>query len=242
MKQAILFDFWQTIFADDRERKTFPKRIELVTGFLDQKGIAFPENFTEAMQASSPHFFKVYKEEQRTMSVEERLRWIFDYCGLHFENGALDQLVSDFADTGIHLNPQPTPFIQKTLAELSQKYSLGIVSDTGFTPGRVLRKLMDRHDLLTYFSAFSFSDETGRAKPHRKTFETSLSQLRVNPQQAIHCGDLPKHDVVGAASLGIATVLYTGCHESELNGIKPDYTISDWRKLPAIVREVFVDA
>jgi FMN phosphatase YigB (HAD superfamily) len=66
-----------------------------------------------------------------------------------------------------------------------------------------------------------------------------LELLEVAPSNAIHCGDLPTQDIRGAAALGMTTVLYTGCHQDEPGEFVPDYTISDWRELPAIVAEVF---
>ena len=68
---------------------------------------------------------------------------------------------------------------------------------------------------------------------------TALNQLGVGPTNAIHCGDLLAHDVLGAKRLGMTTVLYTGCWVSETDGIIPDYVIADWRELPAIVDKVF---
>ncbi|TFH60338.1 MAG: HAD family hydrolase, partial [Candidatus Zixiibacteriota bacterium] len=152
----------------------------------------------------------------------------------------LEPLAQKFGELGLMLCPEPTPHIAETLALLSKSYPLGIVSDTGYTPGSVLRKHLAQHGLLQYFSAFSFSNESGRAKPNEHAFMTALNQLGVEPANAIHCGDLLAHDVLGARQLGMTAVLYTGCWARETDGIIPDYVIADWRELPAIVEKVFV--
>lgn len=238
-ERAILFDFWQTLVSDTRERQTIVVRQKLVIDFLLARGITPPENIADGFETAKKRFFAVYETEQRTASVLERLRWILGHFGMSFPDAELHDLEIAVGDTGMLLNPEPTPNVKEMLQTLSRKYPLGIVSDTGYSPGRVLRRHLERHGLLAYFSAFSFSDETGHGKPHPETFLTALRQLQVKPANAIHCGDLPRHDIVGANALGLTSVLYTGHHHAELDGTKPDYTISDWRELPDLVARVF---
>lgn len=238
-KHAILFDFWQTLVEDSRERRALNKRMSLVAEFLNGKGVATPDNLLEAFKAGSERFFEVYHTEQRTATLLERLMWIFEYLEIEASPREYEHLVEKVAQAGLLLNPQPTENVREVLAELSRSYPLGIVSDTGFTPGWVLRQHLERHQMLQLFAAISFSDETGRAKPHPKTFQTALATLEVAPENAIHCGDLSEHDVAGANALGMTSVLYTGLHQDDENGHHPDFVISDWRELPEIVAEVF---
>jgi HAD superfamily hydrolase (TIGR01549 family) len=239
MKHAILFDFWQTLFDDSRERDTMTARKKMMHRFLAVNGYNPPDNLDDGFAAAKPWFHGIYHGEQRTPSLEERLEFVLNHYGVRITSPQMESLAHEFGELGMLLGPVPTPHIAETLELLSKRYPLGIVSDTGYTPGRVLRKHMEQHGLLRYFSAFSFSNESGRAKPHRHTFMTALDQLGVEPGAAIHCGDLLAHDVLGAKNLGITSVLYTGCWTSETDGILPDYIIADWRELPAIVDAVF---
>lgn len=241
MNQAILFDFWQTLFYDMKERETYEARKELVKTFLRDRDYPQADLVDQAFEASRPWFLGVYHDEQRTPIVSERLSWVFNHLGLQIDESSLADLSEEFEEMGLLLNPRLTENLAPVLEELSHNYLLGIVSDTGYTPGRVLRKHMMRYGVLQHFSAFSFSDETGRAKPHAHQFNNVLEQLKVEPVQAMHCGDLPGHDILGAKSLGLKAVLYTGCHTvtEGVNGFKPDFVISDWLELPDIVRKVF---
>ncbi len=237
--QAVLFDFWQTLFLDSKERDTFARRVALTKQFLAERGHNGELDIEGAFERVKPRFWEVYHGELRTPLVSERLTWVLEELGIAITEAEIEELAFEFGSMGILLNPLPTPNIGDTLAELSTRFKLGIVSDTGFTPGRVLRQHMEKHGLLQHFTAFSFSDETGRAKPHRRQFENVLELLEVEPRNAIHCGDLPDHDINGAKALGITSVLYTGCHEAEVGENTPDYQISDWRELPPIVDKVF---
>lgn len=239
MKRAILFDFWQTLFHDMKERETFESRKELMRQFLHERGHNCTGQVDAAFEASRPWFLDVYHREQRTPVVHERLTWVFAYLDISVDQTDLDDLSREFEEMGLMLDPRLTDNLAPVLEQLSRDYSLGIVSDTGYTPGRVLRKHMKRHDVLKYFSAFSFSDETGRAKPHAHQFENVLNSLGVAAANTIHCGDLPSHDVRGAKALGITSILYTGCHTEAANGYEPDFVIADWRELTSIVDKVF---
>jgi putative hydrolase of the HAD superfamily len=241
MKRAILFDFWQTLFHDMKERETLVARKELVKTFLHDRGYDHKLDVDAAFEASRPWFLGVYHDEQRTPVVNERLAWVFNHLAVTPSAAELAALSEEFEEMGLMLDPRLAENLVPVLSELSQNFRLGIVSDTGYTPGRVLRKHMKNHGVLDYFSAFSFSDETGRAKPHAHQFDNVLRQLDVSPENAIHCGDLPGHDVLGAKQRGLTAVLYTGCHTiaEGADGYQPDYVISDWLELPGIVRKVF---
>ncbi len=87
---------------------------------------------------------------------------------------------------------------------------MGLISDTGITPGRVLRAVMARDGLLPLFQHCTFSDEVGRAKPHPLPFQHTLEALGVEASFATHIGDLPETDIAGAKGVGMRAVLFTG--------------------------------
>ena len=73
--------------------------------------------------------------------------------------------------------------------------ALGIISNTGRTPGTVLRRFLEGHDLLRYFRAVTYSDEIGRRKPDGEIFRRTLAQLGPElgavPAEIAHIGDNP---------------------------------------------------
>ncbi len=238
-QHAILFDFWQTLFADSKERETFAARKQFMREFLRDCGIDGDLDLDSAFEASRPWFTYIYLNDQRTPLVDERLTWVLSHLGIRLKPAELSSLSVKFGEMGLMLDPALSPHAAEVLAELASEFKLGIVSDTGYTPGRILRKHMECYGILKHFSAFAFSDETGRAKPHAHQFNSALKQLDIAPEAALHCGDLPTHDVRGAKALGLRAVLYTGFHHDPVDGYQPDYVISDWRELPAIARKVF---
>jgi putative hydrolase of the HAD superfamily len=81
-----------------------------------------------------------------------------------------------------------------------------LVCDTGFTPGRVVRQLLDRTGLLDLLEVLAFSDEVGVPKPEARIFEHALGPLATLPAAALHVGDLRRTDIAGARRLGMRTV------------------------------------
>jgi putative hydrolase of the HAD superfamily len=177
--RAILFDFWQTLFNDSKERDIFGERVAMIRKFLSECRHDGSADVEGAFERIKLRFWEIYHGEQRTPVVSERLGWVMEEIGVTLSNAEMEELAFEFGSMGIRLDPAPTENIKEVLESLSGRFALGIVSDTGFTPGRVLRQLLERNDLLRYFSAFSFSDETGHAKPHRRQFENALEQMGI---------------------------------------------------------------
>jgi putative hydrolase of the HAD superfamily len=80
---------------------------------------------------------------------------------------------------------------------------LGVVSNWGWYAPELLQTL----ELARHFEIMSISARVGYQKPHPAIFEHALDLLEVTPDAAIHVGDDPEADVVGARRVGIEPVL-----------------------------------
>lgn len=83
---------------------------------------------------------------------------------------------------------------------------VALICDTGMSPGRVVRRLLDRAGLLSQLEILVFSNEVGVPKPHRSMFEAALGPLGVDAADAVHVGDLRRTDVQGGRGVGMGTV------------------------------------
>jgi putative hydrolase of the HAD superfamily len=99
--------------------------------------------------------------------------------------------------------PDLSPGADRVVRELAARgVSLGIVSNTGRTPGVTLRQVLERHGLLRYFGTIAYSDEIGARKPEAEIFRVTLAKAGMDPAHALHIGDNPDADVVGARGVG----------------------------------------
>jgi putative hydrolase of the HAD superfamily len=80
---------------------------------------------------------------------------------------------------------------------------LGVVSNWGWAAPELLQTL----ELARHFEIMSISARVGYQKPHAAIFEHALDLLDVSADQAIHVGDDPGADVIGARGVGIEPVL-----------------------------------
>lgn len=87
-------------------------------------------------------------------------------------------------------------------------YRLGLVSNTPWgTPDYLWVGQLERFALAPLFDAACFSSDVGFRKPDARIFQTALDRLGVPARRALFVGDDPGADIVGAARMGLRTVL-----------------------------------
>lgn len=106
-----------------------------------------------------------------------------------------------------------------------------LICDTGFTPGRVVKRLLVEHGIT--LDHYFFSDEVGSPKPYPAIFKAALEATGADPAKSIHIGDLRRTDVAGARAAGMATIRFTGMHDDgwepeESQGEEADAVLGSW--------------
>jgi putative hydrolase of the HAD superfamily len=72
-----------------------------------------------------------------------------------------------------------------------------------------LTEVLERVGLAQLLDCVVTSAEVGAAKPDPAVFLRALELLAVRPEEAIHLGDSPDLDLVGAEAAGVEAVLLT---------------------------------
>lgn len=70
-----------------------------------------------------------------------------------------------------------------------------------------LAEVLERVGLAPLLDCVVTSAEAGAAKPDPAVFRLALERLGLQPEEAIHLGDTPDLDLVGAAAAGVEAVL-----------------------------------
>jgi len=83
-------------------------------------------------------------------------------------------------------------------------FLLGLISNT--TDYESLRDILKRFGMFELFDSIAASVLTLWRKPRREIFLYALSQVDVEPREAVHIGDSLKNDVAGAKSVGMYAV------------------------------------
>ena len=243
MIQAVTFDFWDTIAIDDSDE---PKRAQLgLSPKADERCDLFvrhvasrypqmsPSAAAEAYRQANVRFREAWHTDHQTPGVHRRISYAYD---------ALVREVSELARAietmEVQIAPAFAPHVHTALAELAQRYRLGIISDTIHTTGRGIRRLLDQHGLLQYFRLFLFSDEVGESKPSPRIFRRASLEFGVPSSMIVHIGDRERNDVLGPLAVGMRSVLYTGIVDRDSRSTRATAVCRDFRQLPSIVDRI----
>ena len=239
MIKAITFDFWQTLY--ENSAIDYSQRIHYLKTELEQAGgVTFEQTKFEAgVKIARDTWNRTWVQDFRTIGADEWLAILLQYLGVSLAAKQI-QPIQIWMEHGVLTHvPQLTPEARKVLADLSARYPLALISDTGLTPGRVLRQILEQDNLIGFFTHLTFSDEIGRSKPHPDAFLSTLEALDVDPAEAVHIGDLLRTDIAGAQSVGMRGVQYIGLNHDQSvdNGITPDAIIRSHTELESLLHQ-----
>jgi len=148
----------------------------------------------------------------------------------------IQALTKEFEEASIEAGVAPVENARETLAALrSANIRVALVCDTGFTPGRVVRRLLDEAGLSEHLEVLCFSDEVGVPKPGNEIFAKALAELGVRPPEAIHVGDLKRTDIAGARDMGMHAARFKGVHDDRSDFQEAEIVISDHRQLLEVI-------
>lgn len=209
--KVITIDYWNTLFDSSNGIERNKLRNEAIKSTLIQLNPNITENdIKDAIYAAWGHFNKIWTEQMQTPTPRQSVEFFWDYLKLPKNEEAIDFVVNSFSTAILDLPPNLMQDASYVLEQLSKDFKLAIISDTGFSPGSVLKILMERAGILDYFSAFSFSDETNVAKPHPQAYLKVFNELNVRPEEALHIGDIEQTDILGAKKLGMKAIRFSG--------------------------------
>ncbi|MCB0154508.1 MAG: HAD family hydrolase [Anaerolineae bacterium] len=240
--KAITFDFWATLY---RPRPVdLNQRLRQLKENLDRHSDrAFPlEQIKQAVNVARQTWDVTWAEAQRTIGAAEWLEVVLAELDTHLPPEQLAGIHLEMENNILAAPPDLVPEARQTLADLASRYRLAIISDTGITPGRVLRQILRQDGIIDYFTHLTFSDEIGRSKPHPSAFHTTLTALEVTPAAAVHVGDLLRTDIAGAQGVGMRGVQYIGVSQDDWSvavetQITPDAVIRSHTELSVLVTQ-----
>ena len=217
---AVTFDLWQTLLLDNRDlgRARTQVRLEGAQQALIKFGEVYDlEHIREAYRACYRRCHDI-RAQNLDVSFREQVEMFVENIapGLlgRLPEEIFQEVLRAYADS-FFVHP-PTPH-EAALPVLEQVKAMGLrvglISNTGMTPGVAFRQFLDQHGMLKYFDALTFSDEVKLAKPSPEIFLMTLRGLGTTPNQSVHVGDHVQNDVVGAKRAGLKAIWIEGFYE-----------------------------
>jgi len=239
--RVVTIDFWNTmVVARTGGTVRQEARIkQLRTAVAIASASAIPdEALLTAYQGANQRLDTLWQEEHVTPTVDRALHFVWEALDLNVPGTVHQETVRAFEEGLLVGPPDLADGLPEALAALPDGVRLGIISDTRFSPGRVIRQYLDRKGIRQHFDGFVFSDETGVAKPERAAFEAAAEQLGTALNSLVHIGDLRRTDVAGAQQAGGTAILYTGVEADATATPEPHHVLPHWNELPALLRQL----
>ena len=219
---TVTFDLWQTLLIDNRELglRRSDARLEGVRRILSDCGEEYqPEHISEA-------YWECYRkcaairEELLDVSFSEQIAIFVENVspglGQRLSPDATSAITQVYANSFLDYPPPAHSDAVNVLKRVQEMgLRIGMISNTGMTPGTIFRTYLDNTGMLNYFDTLTFSDEVRLSKPAKEIFLLTLRAMKTVPEQAVHVGDSVRNDVAGAKHCGLKTVWITGFSERE---------------------------
>ena len=242
MIRLVTFDFWDTLVTDSpvNLRAQRALRVAAIRRALHEAGERVSEVEAEDVhERSGVELAERFWSKNRDPTPEEQLRIVLDThrpgVAARLAPAAFAAALAGYIEPVLSHPPDLCPGAAEAVSALAARgVMLGIVSNTGRTPGSVLRRVLERHGLLRHFGPVTYSDEVGVRKPDAQIFQGTLAGAGVTPAEALHIGDNPDADVVGAQGVGMRAAHYTAGFR--VPAARADLIVADLSVLP---EEVF---
>ena len=237
------FDLWQTLLMDNRELGLARMKVRLdgTIKALLEAGEVYPEETVREAYQQCYHTCHEIRAQERDVTFEEQIAIFIRYMdgGLmeRLQDEVVERIATVYADSLFDYPPSLHPDAEAVLRKVKEKgYVLGLISNTGMTPGVTFRVYMEQLGILGYFDTLTFSDEVGLAKPSKEVFLRTMQALGLPPEDVVHIGDHLSNDVLGASAAGMKTI-WIETHDDRRThvDVQPDVTVNSLGEVYAAI-------
>jgi putative hydrolase of the HAD superfamily len=242
MIKAIAFDLWETLITNDDHVTHSHARLRLDR--MSRILSTTPRSIEPAYREVWERCHELYWSADKDVPCRTQIEHFVEALDLNVDEATMQALEHAYATVAVEILPSAVAGAPEVIAELKDRgYKLGLISNTGRTPGYALRAILDRLELGHFFGAMVFSNEHGECKPRRSIFETLRRSLDVDFDEMLFVGDNLYVDVYGAQRCGMSAVHFipsergTAVAPDVEHGlaIAPHATIYDLRELPRTI-------
>lgn len=250
MIKAVAFDLWETLITDTPELSRQQERLRMsrMEEILTAAGYgALADRIEHAYRALWHRCQDLYWSADRDVPCRRQIEHFLEELELDphtFDDKALDELEHAYAHAALEILPRSVDGAADVLRELKTRgYGVGMISNTGRTPGYVLRRILEALELAPSIDVMVFSNEHGECKPQPSIFEELRRGLGVGYGEMVFIGDNVYVDVHGAQRAGMRGVHFdppvrgTAIAPPVEHGLEivPDARITTLAELPAVI-------
>jgi putative hydrolase of the HAD superfamily len=250
MLKAIGFDLWETLITDTPELSRRQERLRLtrMESILAARGHeSEAARIEQAYRSLWHHCQKLYWSADVDVPCRRQIEHFLEALDLDpatFSDESLDELERAYAHAAVEIPPAMVAGASEVIAALRERgLKIGLISNTGRTPGYALRRVLEDMGLAAQIDVMVFSNEHGACKPQQSIFEELRTRLGVAYEEMVFVGDNIHADVYGAQRCGMRAVHFVPPVRGTAvappveigEDVVPHATVRDLRDLIAIV-------
>ena len=213
-RQCVTFDLWETLIFDEPEKDEVRGRMryEGLQAVLADHGIQLHvRDLKRGYEQSGPRFQAVWNRNEEVPIIDQ-IELIAELAAGRpvppFDPSWVQPLEAAYVDPILSIPPKLSADAAGVLEAVRNRgYKIGLISNTGRSPGSALRQLLDSYGVLKFFDAMVFSNEVKRRKPDRTIFDRAAYLLGAENDAVVHVGDNPEADYWGAKNAGMHAIL-----------------------------------
>ncbi len=229
MIKLITFDLWNTLVSGANTETLREMRITELSKILKRNDFNISiNNIEQALQYSWEYFMQEWQSRHYTPIASAMMYKFFSALNIEPNDDFFNEVVKYIEISLLDGENELIDGIEELIFKLHKKYSLAVISDTGYTPGRYLRILLKNLNIYNAFDVFAFSDEIGVSKPDKRIFDYTLNYFNMKPNEALHIGDLLSTDIEGACEAGMHSIHFQRKKfKDELSQVQPGFVTND---------------
>lgn len=237
MIRAVTFDLWNTLIRNTDYTRF---RVEHLAEVFSERGAPRSrDEIREAYVSAQTSSRKIEESpSRRYVTTEEKLDHILELLRVALPMDVRSAVVGELQGAIWNDPPDLKESVVETLEALKPRYGMAIISDSGITPGRIVRRVLGDAGILDCFSSTVFSDEVGLCKPHSAMFERALGEMGARPREAVHVGDLLHTDIAGAKAMGMRAIWVRTDDSPVGHSWEPDYEVTSLSEVIPILDEI----
>ena len=210
---AVTFDLWDTLIQEvpGGSAAVAKLRLDEIDRLLRASGVAHTREELEKAYSRTGEFLESVWGKAEDVSVDEQVEFFLE----SLENGlasalsrsAKEGVIKTYSESMLRRGPVLFAGAVPALSAVTELCPhTGLISNTGKTPGSVLRVLLSRMSVLEMFDVTVFSDEVRARKPDQRIFHRALAELGVAAERTVHIGDNPRADIDGAKAIDMMAI------------------------------------
>jgi HAD superfamily hydrolase (TIGR01549 family) len=235
--RAVTLDLWGTLIESRDPLGKIERRREMLLSAIREAGYPLEvDGLRGGFRAARRIIDAGIAHDRRDMGPPGRWQELMRQLGIPPEAVPFDRVTAAYEELTVEYLPELLPGVEAAVEQLAGRYRIGLICNTGYTGGRVLRQVLAQRGLIGHFEVLTFSNEHGYLKPHHTIFHDTLAALSVEPGHAVHIGDTEEMDIAGAQAAGMYSARYLpdGDNDGAIVS-QADILFFDWSELPGLL-------